>query len=168
MVLVQLAELSLLIPEVRSSNPVIEKYILNICLLSTVHLNDENKGKRGQEWPVFFKKTIIVFQLTSLSLVACPSLPIMRSFCRKFWPSCPDASSHWQGTHYMSTELLRRRSLMFAQSDNTHLPRKGKYHCIADLLFDWLGFSCFAYVEFDTDIQIWLNPNESNRRSPVQ
>ena len=47
---------------------------------------------------------------------------------------------------------------MFAQSDNTHLPRKGKYHCIADLLFDWLGFSCFAYVEFDTDIQIWLNP----------
>ena len=31
--------------------------------------------------------------------------------------------------------------------ENTHLLRKRKYHWMADLLFDWLGFSCFAYVE---------------------
>ena len=47
---------------------------------------------------------------------------------------------------------------MFAQSDNTHLPRKGKFHCKADLLFDWLGFSCFAYVELDRGLQGWSNP----------
>ena len=26
----------------------------------------------------------------------------------------------------------------------THLPHKGKYHCTADLLFDWFGFSGFV------------------------
>ena len=26
-------------------------------------------------------------------------------------------------------------------TENTHLLRKGKYHCTADLLFDWFGFS---------------------------
>ena len=31
-------------------------YILNICLLSTVCRKDENKGKRGREWPIFLKK----------------------------------------------------------------------------------------------------------------
>ena len=35
-----------------------------------------------------------------------------------------------------------------ARSENTHLLCKGKYHCTADLLFDWLGFSRFAYVEY--------------------
>ena len=30
--------------------------------------------------------------------------------------------------------------------ENTHLLRKGKYHCTADLMFYWFGFSCFAYV----------------------
>ena len=37
------------------------------------------------------------------------------------------------------------------QLENTHLLWKGKYHCMADLLFDWLGFSCFVYVELDRD-----------------
>ena len=31
-----------------------------------------------------------------------------------------------------------------------HSLRKGKYHCSADLQFDWFGFSCFTYVEFKT------------------
>ena len=30
-------------------------YILNICLLSTVYWKDENKEKRGREWPIFYK-----------------------------------------------------------------------------------------------------------------
>ena len=25
-------------------------------------------------------------------------------------------------------------------TDNTHLLHEGKYHCMADLLFDWFGF----------------------------
>ena len=49
-----------------------------------------------------------------------------------------------------------------AWAENTYLLRKGKYHCTTDLLFDWLGFSCFAYVELDRDLQVWLNPNQSN------
>ena len=28
-------------------------YILNICLLSTAYWKDENKEKRGREWPIF-------------------------------------------------------------------------------------------------------------------
>ena len=40
-----------------------------------------------------------------------------------------------------------------SKAKNTHLHCKGKYHYMADLLFDWYGFSCFAYVELDTDLQ---------------
>ena len=32
-------------------------------------------------------------------------------------------------------------------AENTHLLCKGNYQCMANLLFDWLGFSRFAYVE---------------------
>ena len=54
------------------------------------------------------------------------------------------------------------------KTENTHVLHKGNYHCTADLLFDWLGFSCFANVELDRDLQVWSNPNQSNRRSAVQ
>ena len=50
----QLVERSLQIPEVRGSNPVIGKILLNICLLSTVYWNDENKEKEAGNGP--FKK----------------------------------------------------------------------------------------------------------------
>ena len=52
--------------------------------------------------------------------------------------------------------------------DNTHLLRKGKYRCMADLLFDWLGLSCFASVVLDRDLQVWLNPKQSNSWSVKQ
>ena len=53
-VVAQLVEQWLLIPELRGSNPVIGKkiLILNICILSTVYWKDENKRKRGREWPI--------------------------------------------------------------------------------------------------------------------
>ena len=60
MVVAQLVERSLPNPKVRGSNPVIGKnlpiFLLNICFLSTVYRKDENKGKRGREWPIFLKK----------------------------------------------------------------------------------------------------------------
>ena len=54
------------------------------------------------------------------------------------------------------------------QPENTHLLSKWKYHCMADLLFDRIGFSCFAYIELDRDLQVWSNPNQSKGRSAVQ
>ena len=33
----------------------------------------------------------------------------------------------------------------------TDLLCKGKYHCMADALFDWFGISCFAYDELTID-----------------
>ena len=57
MVVAQLVEWSLPIPEVRGSNPVIRKiylFLLNICLLSTVYWKDENKEKDAGDGP--FKK----------------------------------------------------------------------------------------------------------------
>ena len=35
-----------------------------------------------------------------------------------------------------------------------------------DLLFDWLGFSCFAYVELDGNLEVWSNPNKSTGGQP--
>ena len=57
---------------------------------------------------------------------------------------------------------------LFIIPENTHLCCKGKYHCASGLLFDQLGFSCFVCVELDRDLQVWLDPNQSNRRSAVQ
>ena len=31
--------------------------------------------------------------------------------------------------------------------------------CMPHLLFDWFGFGCFAYVQLDTDVHVWSNPN---------
>ena len=45
---------------------------------------------------------------------------------------------------------------------------KGKYHCMADLLFILFIFSCFSYVEMASALLVWLNPNQSNRRSAEQ
>ena len=39
-------------------------------------------------------------------------------------------------------------------TEDTHLLHKGKYYCMADLLFDWLGLSCFVYAELDRDLQV--------------
>ena len=55
-VVAQLVELSLPIPEVLGSNPVIRKIyliLLNICLLSTVYWRDENKEKEAGDGPFF-------------------------------------------------------------------------------------------------------------------
>ena len=52
-------------------------------------------------------------------------------------------------------------------AENTHLQGKGKYHCTAALLFDWLGFRCLGYVELYRDFQVWSNPNQSNWRSVI-
>ena len=56
MVVAQLAERSLMIQEDPGSNLVIGNFYLNIYLLLTVCRKDENKEKRGREWPIFLKK----------------------------------------------------------------------------------------------------------------
>ena len=38
---------------------------------------------------------------------------------------------------------------------------------MADFLFQLFWFSCFAYVELTTDLLVWLNQNQSNRKSAV-
>ena len=51
-IVAQLAERLLPIPEVRSSNPVIDEIFENNYLLSTV-LKRQKLRKRGREWPIF-------------------------------------------------------------------------------------------------------------------
>ena len=52
--------------------------------------------------------------------------------------------------------------------ENTLLLCKGKYHCTTDLLFHMFRFSRFAHVESTTDLLVWSNPNQSNRKSAVR
>ena len=52
-------------------------------------------------------------------------------------------------------------------AENTHLLCKEKYHCTADLLFDWFGFDQTSKYVVDTQAN-QLNQNHSNRRSAVQ
>ena len=68
MVVAQLVERSLSIPEVRGSNPVIGK--IYIEHLFTVNCIEKTKiRKRGREWP-FFKKTTILRRLICRSVNA--------------------------------------------------------------------------------------------------
>ena len=59
-------------------------------------------------------------------------------------------------------------SLDNPQPENTDLLCKGKYQCMADFLFDSFGFSCFVVFKRSTDLLVWPNPNQSNKRSAVQ
>ena len=52
--------------------------------------------------------------------------------------------------------------------ENTHLLRKGKYHCTADLLFDRLGFGQTSKSVYSFNSTKRLNPNQSNRRWAIQ
>ena len=58
-------------------------------------------------------------------------------------------------------QLKEKNFLATPKAENTDLLHKGKYHCMADLLFACLGFCCFAYVELDRALQVWLNPNQA-------
>ena len=48
---------------------------------------------------------------------------------------------------------INDRSINIAES--TRFLRKGKCQCTADLLFDWLVFSYFAFVALDIDFKVW-------------
>ena len=67
-----------------------------------------------------------------------------------------------------SCTLYSRSLSITLTSENTHLLCKGKYHCMTDPLFDWLGFgqTSKSVCSFNSTKQ--LNPNQSNRRSAVQ
>ena len=52
--------------------------------------------------------------------------------------------------------------------ENTRLLCKGKYDCMADLLFDRLGFGQTSKSVDSFNSTKQLNPNQSNRRSAVQ
>ena len=82
MVVAQLVEQSLPIPEVRGSNPVIGKnlFILKICLLSTVNRKDENKEKEAGNGP-FVVKIVFLFEKTENKLKEAGVGP----FFKKVW-----------------------------------------------------------------------------------
>ena len=46
-------------PQFESSHRQKFIYLLNICLLSSVYWKDENKEKRGQEWPIFLMLLVL-------------------------------------------------------------------------------------------------------------
>ena len=53
-------------------------------------------------------------------------------------------------------------------AENTHLLRKGKYHCTTDFLFDWFGFGQTSKSVDSFITTKPQNPNKFNRRSVVQ
>ena len=63
MAVAQFVERSLTIPEVCGLNPVIGKtlFTMNICLLLTVYLKNENKEKEAGNGPFFCKNLFIAF-----------------------------------------------------------------------------------------------------------
>ena len=122
-VVAQLVERSLPIPEARGSNPVIGKnvLILNICLLSTVYWKDENKEKEAGDGP--FKKLIVrvkLFKNLALSslYVAATSLNFMPPFNFSIASRILDCFSHrmcWN-QNLFSKRQLNKNPTDFAHS----------------------------------------------------
>ena len=73
-----------------------------------------------------------------------------------------DSSKNWPTTKRCPMDP---RSILKVKPDNTHFFHKRKFHYTANLLFIFIGFSCFTYVELATDLLVWSNLNQSNRRS---
>ena len=61
------------------------------------------------------------------------------------------------------TACVRQLVIFLSLQKGNCLLLKGKYNCMADLLFILLGFICFAYAGRTTDLFLWSNPNQSNR-----
>ena len=55
--------------------------------------------------------------------------------------------------------------MQWTSTENTH--HRGKYHCTADHLFDWLGFDQTSKVVVHSTEAKQLNTNKINRRSAV-
>ena len=75
---------------------------------------------------------------------------------------------------HFTKQLIQCRKCTFSATrqwhlpENTHLLRKGKYHCMAGLLFDRLGFGQTSKSVYSFNSTKQLNPNQSSRRSAVQ
>ena len=90
MVVAQLVEWSLPIPEIRGLNPVIGKnlFISNICLPSTVYWKDENKEKETGNGPFFKKNNYLDVRLKSS-------------------PICPKSSQKYPPHFYLQIDIFQ-------------------------------------------------------------
>ena len=50
-------------------------------------------------------------------------------------------------------------NMQFVHTENTHLLCKGKYHCTAELLFDWLVFGQTSKSVYNFNSTKQVNPN---------
>ena len=53
-------------------------------------------------------------------------------------------------------------------AEDTHFLHKGKYHCMADIFFDWFGFEQICKSLSNSTQAKQLNPNRSNRRPAIE
>ena len=76
----------------------------------------------------------------------------------------------WNGAiHVLQNNLnCNNKNNLILGAENTYLLCKGKYHCMADLLFDRLGFGQTSKSVYSFNSTKQLNPNQSKRRSAVQ
>ena len=84
---------------------------------------------------------------------------------KAFW--CISGQSIYDGDSTVGRKEWCFKPARLITTKNTCLFFIGKYHYMVDLLFVLFGCSCFAYAELVTCFLVWLNPNQSNRRSAV-
>ena len=78
-------------------------------------------------------------------------------------------SRHQSTNHICDCKVLPSSAkLWMVKPENTHLLRKGKYHCMVDLLFVYLRFDQTCKSLSDSPQAKQLNPHQSNMRSVVQ
>ena len=63
------------------------------------------------------------------------------------------------GHSYMHPMVNKEFAVSTILVDNTHLLRKGKYHCTTDS-FNRFGFGSLVTLKLSTDLLVWLNPNQ--------
>ena len=110
--------------------------------------------------------TSMISQLTCMTELMIMSSVSGRTFSSD--DSDPESFFSTSPLTFIRTPIMSSEMGKLCTPENSQLLHKGKYHCMAVLLFVLFGFRCFAYAEFVTYLIVWLNPNQSNRRLAVQ
>ena len=78
----------------------------------------------------------------------------------------------FQTYHFVTTSCKLAHTLPLTsiarRGEQSLITKEIEYHSMIELLFNWFGFSWFALLKLSTDLHVWLNTKQQNRRSDVQ
>ena len=74
----------------------------------------------------------------------------------------------FQTYHFVTTSCKLAHTLPLTsiarRGEQSLITKEIEYHSMIELLFNWFGFSWFALLKLSTDLHVWLNTKQQNKR----